>query len=64
MANEGEKRDLQLLQMQSNAEKLRRTFYNLSYNALYLMVVLIVTVCKGGSGTNRPEMFSSDLGSR
>ncbi len=28
------------------------------------MVVLIVIVCKGGSGTNRPEMFRPDLGSR
>ncbi len=52
---------LQLMQMYSNVEKLRRTFSNLSYKALYLMVVLTVTVCKGGSGTIRPEMFRPTL---
>ncbi len=44
--------------MYINVEKLSRTFYYLSYEALHL----IVTVCKGGSGTNRPEMFHPDLG--
>ncbi len=52
------------MQMNSNVEKLRRTLYNLSYKALYLMLVLIVTVFKGGPGTNRPEMFRPGLDSR
>ncbi len=62
-ANEGEKNSICSscrCAMYINVEKLSRTFYNLSYDALHL----IVTLCKGGSGMNRPEMFLSDLGSR